>query len=624
MNQYQQFIHLSRYSRWDDEVKRRETWDETVDRYVSFFSRKYGEVFPNKRIRDAIFKLKVVPSMRALMTAGMALERDNVAGYNCSFVAIDHPRAFDEIMYVLMCGSGVGFSVERQHVTKLPYIPEELFPTETTIVVADSKIGWASAFKELIQLLYAGHIPKWNMSKVRPAGARLKTFGGRASGPQPLIDLFKFTVNIFRNAIGRKLNSIECHDIVCKIADIVVSGGVRRSALISLSNLSDDRMRHAKQGQFWIENPQRSLANNSAAYTEKPDIEIFMKEWLALIESKSGERGIINREAIQRKMKRLMKRDWNFDFGMNPCAEIFLRPFGFCNLSEIIIRQEDTLEDLCEKVITATIIGTFQSTLTNFRYLRPVWKKNAEEERLLGVSMTGIMDHPVLSKVSQESKHWLAMLKTVAEATNIEYAEKLGINPSVAITCVKPSGTVSELAICSSGIHPKYSEYYVRRVRASTNDPLTQLMKDQGIPNEPDAMKPEKTTVFSFPIYGGDYGVKRNDMSAIEQLEHQKMFNEIWCDHNVSITVYVRNDEWLEVGAWVYKNWDSVYATSFLPHSDHVYLQAPFEEIDKENYKQLADQMPELDWSQLTKYEMEDMTEGVQQLACVGGACSVL
>jgi ribonucleoside-diphosphate reductase alpha chain len=623
MNQYQEYIHLSRYARWKDDAGRRETWDETVSRYVNFFKNKHPE-FPQNEIKDAIKSMKVMPSMRALMTAGKALERDNVAGYNCSYIAVDHPRAFDEIMYVLMCGTGAGFSVERQFVSKLPSVPDEFRDSDTTIVVADSKIGWASAYKELINLLFAGAIPKWDISKVRPSGARLKTFGGRASGPAPLVDLFKFTINVFKHAAGRKLSSIECHDIVCKIADIVVVGGVRRSALISLSNLSDDRMRNAKNGQWWVDNVQRALANNSAAYTEKPDVEIFLKEWLSLIESKSGERGIVNRQAIQKKIKDLGVRDSNQEFGLNPCAEIFLRPSGFCNLSEVIIREEDSLEDLKEKVRLATIVGTFQSTLTEFRYLRPVWKKNAEEERLLGVSMTGIMQHPVLSKVSDEAVRWLKELKQVSLDTNAEWADKLGINRSAAITCVKPSGTVSELTQTSSGIHPKYADFYVRTVRGSNDDPITKLMKDQGVPNEPDVTKPEKTTVFSFPVFSGTSGVSRDDMTAIEQLEHQKMFNEHWCDHNVSITVYVRDDEWLEVGSWIYKNWNKVYATSFLPHSDHVYAQAPFQEISKDEFEKMAEEFPIVDWSELANYEKEDQTESTQTLACTGGVCSII
>ena len=624
MNNYQEYIHLSRYARWNEEENRRESWEETVERYVGFFSSKFGEKYPKQKMKSAIMDMQVMPSMRALMTAGKALERDNVAGYNCSFLAVDHPRAFDECMFVLMCGTGVGFSVERQFVSKLPHVPDEFHESETTIVVADSKIGWATAYKELINLLYAGAIPKWDMSKVRPAGARLKTFGGRASGPKPLEDLFKFTINVFKNASGRKLTSIECHDVICKIADIVVVGGVRRSALISLSNLSDDRMRNAKNGQWWMDNVQRALANNSAVYTERPDIEIFMKEWLALIESKSGERGIVNRAAIQRKIKDIGVRDPSFDFGLNPCAEIFLRPAGFCNLSEVIIRENDTLETLKEKVEMATILGTFQSTLTEFRYLRPIWKKNAEEERLLGVSMTGIMDHPILSKVSEEAAQWLKQLKQVAISVNNEWSEKLGINSSAAITCVKPSGTVSELVQSSSGIHPKYSEYYIRTVRGSNEDPITKLLLSAGVPGEPDVTKPEKTTVFSFPLYAGSFGVTRDKMSAIEQLEHQKMFNENWCDHNVSITVYVREDEWLEVGSWIYKNWNNVYATSFLPHSDHVYAQAPFQEITKEQYEEFVAKMPTVDWTKLSDFEKEDKTEAQQNLACVAGVCSII
>lgn len=624
MNNYQEYIHLSRYARWNEEEGRRETWEETVDRYVSFFQDKFKDVYPKESLKKAILNMEVMPSMRALMTAGKALSRDNVAGYNCSFLAVDHPRAFDECMFILMCGTGVGFSVERQFISKLPSVPDEFFNTDTTIVVSDSKIGWASAYKELISMLYAGNVPKWDMNKIRPAGARLKTFGGRASGPKPLEDLFKFTVNVFRHAAGRKLTSVECHDIICKVADIVVVGGVRRSALISLSNLSDDRMRNAKNGQWWVDNVQRALANNSAVYTERPDMEIFLKEWLSLIESKSGERGIVNRGAIQRKIKDLGARDSNFDFGLNPCAEIFLRPAGFCNLSEVVIRENDTLDTLKQKVEFATILGTFQSTLTDFRYLRPIWKKNAEEERLLGVSMTGIMDHPVLSKVSDEAIEWLKTLKSVATTVNREWSEKIGINHSVAITCTKPSGTVSELVQSSSGIHPKYSEYYIRTVRGSNEDPITKLMIDFGVPNEPDVTKPEKTTVFSFPVYAGSNGIKRDSMSAVEQLEHQKMFNENWCDHNVSITVYVREDEWLEVGSWIYKNWNHVYATSFLPHSDHVYAQAPFQEITKEQYEQMKVKMPTIDWTKLSDYEKEDKTESQQSLACVAGVCSII
>lgn len=536
----------------------------------------------------------------------------------------NHTFVLENGTVVHNCGTGAGFSVERQFVSKLPSVPEEFRDSDTTIVVADSKIGWASAYKELINLLFAGAIPKWDISKVRPSGARLKTFGGRASGPAPLVDLFKFTINVFKHAAGRKLSSIECHDIVCKIADIVVVGGVRRSALISLSNLSDDRMRNAKNGQWWVDNVQRALANNSAAYTEKPDVEIFLKEWLSLIESKSGERGIVNRGAIQRKIKELGVREHNHEFGLNPCAEIFLRPAGFCNLSEVIIRETDTLADLKEKVRLATIIGTFQSTLTDFRYLRPIWKKNAEDERLLGVSMTGIMDHPVLSKVSEEAKNWLVELRNVAKETNEQWAGKLGINSSAAITCVKPSGTVSELTQTSSGIHPKYADYYIRTVRGSNEDPITKLMKEQGVPNEPDVTKPEKTTVFSFPVKSSECGVKRDEMSAVEQLEHQKMFNEAWCDHNVSITVYVREDEWLEVGSWIFKNWNHVYATSFLPHSDHVYAQAPFQEISKQEYEKMAEEFPIIDWSMMANYEKEDQTESSQNLACVGGVCSII
>lgn len=621
--QYQQFIHKSRYARWLDKEGRRETWEETVRRYVDFFSKRFPNVFPKGEVESSIVSLKVVPSMRCLMTAGPALERDEVAGYNCAFVAVDHPKVFDEILYILMNGTGVGFSVERQSIADLPVVAEEFFESDTTIVVADSRIGWATAFRELISLLYSGRVPKWDLSRLRPAGAKLKTFGGRSSGPIPLNNLFRFSVNLFKKAAGRKLTSVECHDLVCKIAEVVIVGGVRRSALISLSNLSDDRMRSAKSGQWWNENSQRALANNSAVYSERPDIEIFIQEWLSLVQSKSGERGIFNREGAKKKVAENERRNPNYQFGANPCCEIILRPSGFCNLSEVIVRNGDSLDDLKEKVRVATIIGTFQSTLTNFRYLRGVWKRNAEEERLLGVSMTGILDHHVLGAVSDEAKDWLGQLKQVAIETNKTWAEKLGINQSAAITCVKPSGTVGQLADCSSGIHPRYSEYYVRTVRADKKDPLAKFMRQKGFPVEDDAMKPESTDVFMFPVKGPHNGVFRNDRSAIEQLEHYKMFKDYWVEHTVSITVYVRDDEWLAVGDWCYKNFDQIIGVSFLPHTDHVYQQAPYQECDELTYLDLLSKMPDIDWNALSDFEKEDNTTGTQELACVGGSCEI-
>ena len=636
-SEYQHFIHLSRYARWRDKLGRRETWEETVNRYISYFQDKYP-VLPAslwESLRTGILDLDVMPSMRCLMTAGTALDRDNVAGYNCSFLAFEKPKRFDEMMYILMCGTGVGFSVERQFINKLPEVASEFEETSTTIVVSDSKQGWAKAYRELISLLYAGQIPKWDMSRVRPAGARLKTFGGRASGPGPLDDLFNFTIETFTNAQGRKLNSIEVHDLACKIADIVVVGGVRRSALISLSNLTDERMRRAKNGTWWDDNSQRGLANNSVCYTERPDIEIFLREWMSLIESKSGERGIFNREGAKKKVTSIGRRDPEFEFGTNPCSEIILRPNQFCNLSEVIVRPDDTLDDLKRKVRLATFLGTLQSTLIDFKYLSPEWKRNTEEEHLLGVSLTGIMDHPVLnnnlgtpawfSKKDMWLPEILHELKEVAIESNKEMAAKLGIEESTSITCVKPSGTVSQLVDSSSGIHPRYSRHYIRTVRADLKDPLCKMMQDLGFPWEPDVTKPTTTAVFSFPIEAPAASVFRDDRTAIEQLELWKIYQDHWCEHKPSITVYVKNDEWLDVGAWVYRHFDDVSGVSFLPHTDHSYRQAPYQEITEEEYNELINNMPkEVDWSKLSEYEHEDMTENTKELACTAGACEIL
>lgn len=622
--QLQQYVHLSRYARWLDGEQRRETWEETVKRYTDFFAARFPDLYPADRINKSIGSLRTMPSMRALMTAGPALDKDEMAGFNCSYVAVDHIRAFDEILYILMCGTGVGFSVERQFINNLPTVSEDFHQSDTLITVRDSKIGWASAFRELIAMLYNGQIPKWDVSKVRPAGAKLKTFGGRASGPKPLVDLFQFTVNLFKKAAGRKLTSVECHDLVCKVADIVVVGGVRRSALISLSNLSDDRMRVAKSGQWWVDNGQRALANNSAAYTEKPDMEIFLEEWMALIQSKSGERGIFNRVAAKKKAAEFERRDPNHEFGTNPCGEIILRSAGLCNLTEVVIRAGDTLEDLMDKVEVATIMGTFQSTLTNYRYVRGIWKRNAEEERLLGVSMTGIMDHEILSSACTVAEEWLARLREHAVKTNAKWAKKLGINASVAITTVKPSGTVSQLVDSASGIHPRYSQHYVRTVRADKKDPLAQFMRAEGFPVEDCVMKPDTTDVFSFPVKAPDHAVFRDDMSAIQQLEHYLMFKRFWCEHNPSITVYVRDHEWLAVGDWVYNNFDDVGGVSFLPHTDHVYQQAPYTECSETEYRDLVAKMPTVAWEKLQEFEKEDSTTSSKELACTAGACEVI
>lgn len=635
----QEFIHRSRYARWKSEDQRRETWEETVQRYVDYFSGKFPH-YPSTEVYQAILNLKAMPSMRALMTAGPALERDPMAGFNCSFVAVDHVRAFDEILYILMCGTGVGFSVERQFIANLPVvgarigvgdkgfpaidIVEKLQPSESVIHVKDSKGGWATAFKQLITHLYAGYIPSWDVSAVRPAGAKLKVFGGRASGPQPLVDLFKFTVETFKGAVGRKLTSIECHDLVCKIADIVVVGGVRRSALISLSNLSDDRMRGAKNGQWWVTDPQRALANNSAAYTERPEMELFMKEWLSLIESKSGERGIFNRQAAINKAVESGRRDPSQIVGTNPCAEITLRSAGLCNLTEVVIRYDDTLPELLEKVRVATIMGTYQSMLTDFRHVRSLWKKNQEEERLLGVSLTGIMDHPILSQTNENAVDWLKAMKAQAIETNKEWAAKLGINQSVAITTVKPSGTVSQLVDSASGIHPRYSHYYIRTVRADKKDPLAQLMRRQGFPVEDCFHKGTTTDVFSFPVEGPPASVYRNDRSALEQLEHYLMVQSHWSEHNVSITVYVKDHEWLGVGDWVYRNFDKIAGVSFLPHSDHSYQQAPYQECTKEEFEALKARMPAFDWDALSDFEKDDTTVNTKELACSAGQCELV
>lgn len=621
MNDFQKFIHISRYARWRDDEKRRETWEETVTRFCDFFRDKHPDHFPYDLVKSAIVNMEVMPSMRALMTAGEALDRDNVAGYNCSFVAVDDPRVFDEIMYILMCGTGVGFSVERKATEQLPLIPEELYDTDTTIVVPDSRIGWASSFRELIALLYSGKIPKWNLSRVRGAGERLKTFGGRASGPAPLNRLFEFTVGLFKKAKGRRLSSLECHDLICSIADAIIVGGVRRSALISLSNLTDERIAKAKSGAWWVDNPQRAIANNSVVYTEKPDLESFLKEWSALYESKSGERGFFNRVAAKKQAKLTGRRDFSgYDYGTNPCGEIILRPMGLCNLSEVVIRPTDSLEDIARKVRVAAIIGTFQATLTDFRYLRKQWKKNAEEERLLGVSLTGIMDNMITNNPVSEELDWL---KNEAIKANEEYSTKLGIQPSVSVTCIKPSGTVSQLVGCSSGIHPSFSRYYIRTVRMDNKDPLCEFMKNIGVPHEPEAHRPEHITVFSFPMEAPKGSVTTENVSAMDQLWLYRDYARFWCEHNPSITIYYSDDNYLELGAEIYKRFDDIIGLTLLPKVEHTYVQAPYQEITKEKYEELVGTFPVIDWSKFQSFEEEDSTTATQELACVSGICEI-
>ena len=627
---YRAFIAISRYSRWLESENRRETWEETVNRYIDFMWRTEAGLKIEADVWDEIARAiknhQVMPSMRGLMTAGPALERENLAQFNCSFVAVDDPRAFDEALYILMNGVGLGFSVESQYVCQLPTVSEHFENTKSTIVVADSKAGWARAFRELIAMLYSGQIPVVDVSNVRPAGARLKTFGGRASGPQPLVDLFDFTIGKFKEASGRKLTASECHDIMCKVGEVVVVGGVRRSALLSGSDVNDYEMAHAKTGAWWESNPQRALANNSAVFYKKPSIGEFLQFWGDLYESKSGERGILNMEGF-RKSPYAPRRDMSRIQGLNPCAEILLRSKQLCNLTEVIVSADDTTETLARKVELATILGTVQSTLTNFKYLRKIWRDNCEEERLLGVSLTVQFGHPVLSGKNglDELAKLLDALKGTAIRTNEDYARRLGINSSTAITTVKPSGTVSQLTASSSGMHPWHAAYYVRSVRADNKDPLTQFMKDIGIPHEPDVMKPDNTTVFYFPQKAPEGSFTRNDLDAIDHLEIWKVYKQHWTEHNPSVTVSVRENEWIEVANWVYDNWDDVGGISFLPHSDHTYKQAPYQDCTELDYELMACAMPRpIDWSMLSAYEQEDTTAGSQTLSCSAGNCEIV
>jgi ribonucleoside-triphosphate reductase len=617
---YQDVIAMSRYARYIPEKQRRETWSETVDRLINYLLQKTPELHKEMpSIKKAVLDLEVMPSMRLLMTAGEACERDNISAYNCSYLAVNNKRAFSEALYILMNGTGVGFSCERQDINKLPEIPDNLDYCEDIIVVEDSKLGWAKAFKKLISSLYEGDIPTFDFSKVRPAGARLKTFGGRASGPEPLKRLFDFCVETFKKAKGRQLNSIEVHDIMCMVGEIVVVGGVRRSALISLSNLTDRRMREAKMGAWYNDHPHRGLANNSVAYTEKPDVETFMEEWLSLVKSKSGERGIFNRVAAQNQANKWGRRDPELSYGTNPCSEIILRDKQFCNLTEVVVRANDTEETLANKVRIATILGTIQSTLINFQFLSAEWKKNTEEERLLGVSLTGIMDAKITSNPDPKM---LERLRDVARKTNEKYAKLLEIPVSASITCVKPSGTVSQLVDSASGIHARHNDYYIRRIRMDKKDPIYDYMKSQGVQVEDEAFRPDSTAVFSFPMKAPKGAILRDDKTAIEQLENWLVYQRHWCEHKPSVTISVKDDEWVDVGAWVWKYFDEISGVSFLPHSDHTYQQAPYEDCNKEEYDELLAKTPKtIDWESFI--EVDDNTTGQQQLACVAGVCEI-
>jgi len=633
-NPYENFIALSRYARWLEDENRRETWGETVDRYFNFMviqlREKHGYVPDDKilaELRDVVFNRNVMPSMRSVMTAGPALERENVSGYNCAFLPVDNARSFDEAMYILMCGTGVGFSVEYKYINKLPALPETLEKSSTTVIVGDSKEGWAKAYRELLGLLWAGQIPQIDISKVRPSGARLKTMGGRSSGPQPLVNLFDFTIQVFKGALGRQLKPIEAHDIMCKIGEVVVVGGVRRSAMISLSNINDIEMAQAKAGNWWEKNSQRALSNNSVAYSRKPEMQQFIAEWKSLYDSKSGERGIYNVAAAQAQAAKYGRRSADIHYGTNPCSEIILRPYQFCNLSEVVLREKDTIEDVTNKVRLASILGTWQSTLTDFKYIRKIWKDNTEEERLLGVSLTGQFGHKFFSGQEGLDKlgDILDHLRQWAVDVNIVEAEKIGIPASAAVTCVKPSGTVSQLVGVSSGMHAWHSDYYIRTVRGDKKDPITQFLKDSGIPAEDDVMKPNDTTVFSFPVKAPKHAITRDKLTAIQQLEVWLTYQRHWCEHKPSITVSVKEDEWMEVGAWVYKHFDEVSGISFLPYSEHTYVQAPYQEVTKDQYEDMLSKMPKsINWTALSMYELEDTTTGTQALACVSGECEIV
>ena len=625
---YQNFIYKRTYSRWVDELMRRENWDESVMRYGRFFS----EIVPKDRLADfnsameSVYKAEVMPSMRALWTAGPALKRDNIAGYNCAYVAINHPKKFAELLYILMNGTGIGFSVERQEVSQLPTIPEPLVSSTTTIVFSDSKRGWAEGYYKLISDLYKGSIPNYDLSKIRPKGAKLKTFGGRASGPEPLEELIKYTINLFKRMQGVQLQSSQCHDMCCMIASAVMVGGVRRSACISLSNLSDDRMAQAKSGDWWLNNGHRQYANNSVAYTEKPDSKKFLREWTKLVESRSGERGVFNRQGARYAVAKTGRRDVNHKWGINPCGEIILRPDEFCNLTEAVLRHGDQLEDCKRKVRHATILGCLQSTLTDFKFIGRSWKNNCEEERLLGVSLTGLADHPVLNNVSKEARSWLQLLKLEAIDTAKVWSEILDIPMPKAITCVKPSGTVSQLVNSSSGLHPRFAPYYIRRVQVSAKDPMAKFLIDKGVPHREapgeDPVDPNNWA-FEFPIKSPGTSVCNDEVTALKQLGYWKMLKDYWCEHNPSCTIYVKDSEWVEVGAWVYRHWDNICGLAFLPVDNMTYVRPPYEEITDDEYNILVDQHPDLDFNELSNFEGEDTTQGSQEYSCSAGECDI-
>jgi len=624
MDQCQEYIAASRYARYIDDKGRRENWDETVERFVEYiFTRTpaiTNDTVLRKEVRDAVFNLEVMPSMRAVMTAGKSADRDNTCVYNCSYLPVDDPKSFDEAMFILLCGTGVGFSVESKYITQLPEIPETLFPSEHTIMVHDSKEGWAKSFRLLLAHLYAGEIPRWDVSRVRAAGARLKTFGGRASGPGPLVDLFEFAVAMFKNAKGRRLHSLECHDLMCKVGEVVVVGGVRRSAMISLSDLDDERIRHAKAGPWWELSPHRALANNSAVYNETPSVGKFMEEWSSLYNSHSGERGIFNREAAKKAVAKYENRDPDHEFGTNPCSEIILRPYQFCNLTEVVVRAEDSFEDIKRKVRIATLLGTVQSTFTKFPYLRKLWQKNTEEERLLGVSMTGIFDNTSLCTTGPELNATLAELRAYARTVNVELAAKLGIPASTAITCVKPSGTVSQLVNSASGIHPRHAKHYIRRVRGDKKDPLSQFLISQGVPAEDCVYKPTQTTVFSFP-QRAPAGLTRDGVTPIQHLELWLAYQRHWCEHKPSVTISVEEKDWPSVGAWVWEHFDEISGVSFLPYDGGTYRQAPYETCTEAEYEAMKAAMPTIKWEEFR--ELTDNVEGAQMLACTAGVCEI-
>ena len=624
MDQYREYIAASRYARYIDEKGRRERWPETVERYVDYIFSRTPAIQRDDELKDEIYRAilnhEVMPSMRAMMTSGKAADRDNTCVYNCSYLPIDDPKSFDEAMFILLCGTGVGFSVESKYVNQLPEVPAEIFKSENTVVVHDSKEGWAKAYRLLLAHLWAGEMPKWDVSKVRPAGARLKTFGGRASGPQPLVDLFEFTTATFKHAKGRKLTTLECHDLMCKIGEVVVVGGVRRSAMISLSDLDDERIRHAKAGMWWDTHPHRALANNSAVYNETPPVGKFMEEWLSLYNSHSGERGMFNREAAQKTVEKYGHRDPGHEFGTNPCSEIILRPYQFCNLTEVVVRATDNTQTLARKVRLAAILGTIQATFTKFPYLRKIWQRNTEEERLLGVSLTGIYDNIAMCEDKGGLNAALESLRLVARAANKEFADRLGIAESAAITCVKPSGTVSQLVDSASGIHPRHARFYVRRVRGDKKDPITQFLISQGVPNEPCVYKPEQTIVFSFPQKAPD-GITREDVTPISHLELWLTYQRSYTEHKPSITVSVEEKDWPTVGAWVWEHFDELSGVSFLPYDGGTYRQAPYEEIDEAGYNELLAKMPVLNWELFT--EETDNVEGAQLLACSSGYCEM-